>query len=440
MFDFSQRIAIVSLAALLLLAAAGVAESICQPDGAQASGSVYRICMPPAGDYNGSLIVWAHGFQDATEPVGIPEEQLQFGGVAINEVANALGFGFATNSYSKTGLAVLQGKEDIRDLVDIYAAQQGAPDRVFLVGASEGGIITTLLTEQHPEIFAGGLAVCGPVGDFAFQIDYFGDARATFEYFFGGLIPGDPFHPSPELVENWSVFYEVVVKPVVFHPANASRLQQWVRVSDLPFDPTNYAATVEESVRDVLRYSVVNLNDAAATLGGFPFDNTRKWYRGSRNDRRLNRLVPRVAADPIALQEMDELYDTSGELTIPLVTLHTLLDQQVPYFHEVLYIFKTLSSGAFLVDHFNLPVGRYGHCNVTATEALLSFVILLIHTGDLNLIFDDDPVLTRTELARLEQWARGASLRLDVPQGGSCERADEVFELLPDKLRTLIPD
>jgi hypothetical protein len=64
---------------VLLLLFAAPAHATCDPDGVQASGSIYRICMPPAGQHNGSLVVWAHGFQDAGGPVEIPESQLCFG-------------------------------------------------------------------------------------------------------------------------------------------------------------------------------------------------------------------------------------------------------------------------------------------------------------------------------------------------------------------------
>ncbi len=117
----------------------------------------------------------------------IPEDQLCLDGICIPDIVNQLGFGFATNSYSKTGLAILEGKADILDLVNIYAAQKGAPSKVYLVGASEGGIITALSLEQSPSVFSAGLAACGPLGNFPYQINYFGDARATFEYFFPGV-------------------------------------------------------------------------------------------------------------------------------------------------------------------------------------------------------------------------------------------------------------
>ena len=151
---------VTSVLAILLAAAPARASSTCDADGTQASGSIYRICMPAPADYNGMLVVWAHGFQDAGTPVSIPEDQLCgiANGPCLPDIINALGFGFATNSYSKTGLAILQGKDDILDLVNIYAAQKGQPSKVFLVGASEGGIITTLAVEQRPDVFSAGLA------------------------------------------------------------------------------------------------------------------------------------------------------------------------------------------------------------------------------------------------------------------------------------------
>src|SRR5215213_1813520 len=258
---------------LMLCAVPARAESVCEPDGQQASGSIYRICMPAPSDYNGNLVIWAHGFQHAGTPVEIPDDQLCIGDFCIPEIVNSLGFGFATNSYSKTGLAIVAGKNDILDLVDIYTAQKGKPAHVYLVGASEGGIITALAVEQRPDVFSAGLAACGPLGNFPLQIGYFGDARATFEYFFPGLIPGGAFTPPAALTAVWEQYYEIVVKPIVMAPANRTRLDEWVRVARLPFDAGNYLETVAVSVKDVLHYSVVNMQDAAETLGGFPFGN-----------------------------------------------------------------------------------------------------------------------------------------------------------------------
>jgi pimeloyl-ACP methyl ester carboxylesterase len=405
------RLRAVLLVTLCVLpAATAQAESICDTDGVQASGSIYRICMPPPAEYNGMLVIWAHGFQDAGTPVGIPEDQLCVEDFCIPDIVNGLGFGFATNSYSKTGMAIIEGKADILDLVDLYAAQKGQPSHVFLVGASEGGIITALSVERHPDVYDGGLAACGPVGDFPFQINYFGDARATFEYFFPGVIPGDPFNPDPALVAVWTQFYDLVVEPIVFAPANRTKLDEWVRVARLPFDPADYLGTVAVSARDVLRYSVVNLADATATIGGFPYDNIGRVYTGSSNDILLNLLVQRVAADPAAVETMRTDYATSGILQRPVVTLHTRKDQQVPYVHEQLYMLKTIASGAFLTRHLNIPIDRFEHCNFTPAELLVSFAIMLNYAGVLGEISGVESMLSGEQLAVFESRAKAAGV------------------------------
>lgn len=405
-------------AALVALASAPAwAGSTCDPDGLQASGSIYRICMPDAADYNGSLVLWAHGFQDAGTPVSIPEDQLIFGNTSLPEIINALGFGFATNSYSKTGLAIRQGMDDLVDLVDIYSAAKGAPDQVLLTGASEGGIITALLIEERPDLFAAGLAACGPVGDFPYQINYFGNGRAVFEYFFPGLIPGDPFNPSPDLAQNWRDFYDTAVKPVILDPANRAAFDQLVAVARLPFDENDYLDTAENSISDVLRYAVVNLNDARDVLGGFPFDNSDRFYFGSDNDLLLNLGVPRASADPAAIEQMQQRYNTSGVLTRPLNTIHTSLDQQVPYPHEPLYFLKTLSNGSFLTRHLNFRFDRYGHCNFTLSEVLFSFILTAARAGNVD-VSGVGAYLGESELARFEALAgpQGLKYRVDGPR------------------------
>jgi len=364
-------------------APAAQAISNCDPEGLQDSGSIYRICMPTEAHYNGDLIIWAHGFQDAGTEVQIPYDQLNLGGIQINQIVNALGFGFATNSYSKTGLAVQQGMDDILDLVNIYTALYGAPQRVFVTGASEGGLITTLLLEQNPGIFTGGVAACGPIGSFPYQINYFGDARVTFEFFFPGLITGDMFDPPQTIVDDWANFYETEVVQVVFDPVNQNLLDQWVSVAKLPFDAADYQNTVAISVQDVLRYSVVNSADATATLGGFPYYNMNRIYTGSDDDVLLNQQVQRFSADPAAIVEMQNNYNTTGQLDIPLVTMHTTRDQQVPYLHQQIYTLKTLASGDLGSNHIPIKVDRYEHCNFNLSEVITALFLMLNLGGGL---------------------------------------------------------
>jgi hypothetical protein len=414
----------------------GVLPPSCN-QGIQGSGSIYLICEPVGVEPNGSLVIWAHGFQDAGTPVGIPENQLFLDDdISIPGLVTSLGFYFATNSYSKTGLAVVEGAADILDLVGIYKNVYGEPDNIFLVGASEGGIITALLVERtQEEIFKAGLALCGPVGDFPFQINYFGNARVTFQYFFPGLLPQftcsenqapveDWCNLDEDPAENWDKCFDERIKPTLFNPHYRSKLDQWVAVARLPFDSNNYLESVEEAARDVLRFSVVNVADAVETLGGFPFENRGVWYRGSKNDFLLNIFVKRCRANPAAIDEMKMNYNTTGMLPVPLITMHTLKDQQIPYIHEIFYNLKTFFQRSYLTKHVNIPVDRFGHCNFTLEEALFSFSLMLLYSGDLDLLSGVGDILQGSQLETFSQMAE--------PYGMTYEAENDSLEALEE--------
>lgn len=388
---------------VLLLSLTGLANGqlVCDVDGEQDSGSKYCIVMPDA--YNGRLVIWAHGFQDAGTDIGIPLNQLCFDGVCIYDILSRMGFAFATNSYSDTGLAVVEGTEDILDLVDIfiglYGQDYGPPERIYVVGASEGGLITTLLIEDYPDIFSAGYALCGPIGDFRYQINYLGDARVTFEYFFPNEIPGYGIFNrlntkiSPD---RWDRYFERKIERLL--RSNPSKFEQWVKVAKLPYDANDPLNTRLNSAKDVLRYAILNLQDAADKLGGFPFENRWKWYRGSANDLRLNWKVKRFRADAEAVNEIKMHYNTTGDLDRSLITMHTTKDQQVPYIHEFLYNLKALASGSLLADHVNIPIQRYGHCEFRVGEALAGFSLMLLYSGDLQMLSGVGAVLADDQL------------------------------------------
>jgi hypothetical protein len=107
-----------------VLAQAPLSAGVCDPDGTQSSGAIYRICMPTAPGnpaWNGDLLIFAHGYVSPTKPIGIPEDQLKLSDeTSLPEAVNALGYAFATTSYSVNGLAIRQGVADLVDLVDIF--------------------------------------------------------------------------------------------------------------------------------------------------------------------------------------------------------------------------------------------------------------------------------------------------------------------------------
>lgn len=359
----------------------------CDPDVVQPDGAIYRFCLPAGWDGD-ALLVYAHGYVWFNQPLAIPEDHICFGEpgsqTCINDVVTGLGMAFAVTSYPTNGLAVLPAVDDMVNLVTVFSDTYGAPGIVLITGVSEGGLVTILATERHPEVFDGGLAACGPIGSWVGQINYFGDFRILLDYFFPGLIPTDAITVSAGLIDDWenNDYFANVAEPLIFDPANAISLTQLLVTSHLPHDPAD-GESVRKAVSDAMGYNIMATNDAMAKLGGNPFDNMDRVYSGSADDLALNAAVSRFSADPVALLSMEE-YETSGLLERPLVSLHTSLDQQVPQWHEVLYQQKVLTSHSWMwyVDQ-PVPVDNFGHCNFDPNlEVLPAFFSLVNLVAD----------------------------------------------------------
>jgi pimeloyl-ACP methyl ester carboxylesterase len=354
------------------LTSPGTGSSTCE-DGEQASGAKYRICTPTV-TWNGDLVLYAHGYVGPDEPVEIPEDQMSLPGTGttIDQIVTDLGFAFATTSYYTNGLAVLPALSDLLDLVHIFTSTKGLPEHIYLAGVSEGGLITALSVEQYPDVYDGGLAMCGPYGDFQGQINHYGDLRVVFDYFFPDLMPGAPFSVPSSLKDDWrGGFFSTTIEPVITDLANITKVTQLLTVTGV--SPYRYAPpTSTASISKLLWYNVFAVEDATAKLGGQPFDNHGRDYTGSSDDSALNAGVARFSADQAALDEIQAHYQTTGKLSAPLVTLHTTGDEGVPYWHATQYLSKTHTAGSEDL-HAHVRVDRDGHCNFTPIEVLAAF-------------------------------------------------------------------
>ena len=336
----------------------------------RANGELYQICMP--SNWNHDLIIYAHGYVPAWEPLAIPSEA-----ALISVAVNAQNYAFATTSYRTNGLAVLDALEDLQLLVDDFRALYPELENVLLVGFSEGSAITTLSVEQFPDIYAGGMAACGPIGSFQAQLDYIATFRLIFDYFFPGLMPGSAIEIPQAFLDDlssgvvtWNDFFDATIAPVVTAPENGDKVAQLLRITNAPYDLANATATIS----DALRYNVIATNDAKDKLGGSPFDNQQTVYVGSDDDAVLNTAVPRYTADLNALVAV-AAYETSGVLTRPLVTMHTIYDPIVPFWHDVMYLVKVYQADN-IAQHDRFVVQRYGHCNFEAQEVLQAVNLL----------------------------------------------------------------
>jgi pimeloyl-ACP methyl ester carboxylesterase len=368
------------------------------------------MCYPPAGAWNGDLVVFAHGYVAPADGLPqIPWDQLQLpDGTSIPGLVMGLGFAFATTSYSDDGLAIVEGVQDVTNLVAAFAkGPRGSPDHVYLVGASEGGLVTTLAVEQSPLVFSGGVATCGPVGDFRKQVNYWGDFRVLFDFYFPGLMPGTVTSVPTVSQEQWELVYAPQIAAAL--AAKPALLDKLLRVSRAPFDPAKPQTKLQTAL-GILWYSAFATMDAQAKLGGQPFDNSRRIYTGSGNDFLLNLLIERYHADPAALAAIEGDYQTTGRLEAPLVTLHTTGDPIVPYWHEPLYSLKALLGGSGLL-HVNLPVPRYGHCSFKAEEALVALGLLVLKVEGRELLNAERLLMTEKSRERYRSLATANGLR-----------------------------
>lgn len=345
-------------------------------EGTQSSGARFLLCTP-SGRWNGGLVLYAHGYVSVPEGSANPDAwkaQLTLpGGPSLPDLVTSYGFAFAASSYSKDGLAVLQGVDDTMDLIAVFEERTGvAPRRVFVTGVSEGGLIAAKALEEYPERLNGALAACGPIGDFRKQVTYFGDARVLFDYFFPNALPPSAIDIPPALMAGWPAKAAEIAQLLQTNPLKTAQLLSTGKIP-IGLNPANAG----DAILSVLWYNVFATNDAKATLGGNPFDNRFRWYSGSLNDLLLNWRVARFSADPAAVAEMTR-YQTSGNLRRPMITLHTKWDPVVPAWQESAYAKKVAAAGkSHLLVRY--PVPRYGHCAFNEGEVLIAFLTMVLH-------------------------------------------------------------
>jgi pimeloyl-ACP methyl ester carboxylesterase len=380
--------------------------------GEHSNGAKYCITMPPPppyGMWNGDLVIFAHGYVPVNEPLDIPWSQMTFsdgtGGVITMPVlVNSMGYAFATTSYSENGLAVKQGIVDILDLINVFQNLVGTPNHIYLVGASEGGLVTTLAIERYPESFSGGLATCGPIGSFTGQVNYWGDFRVVFDYFMDtpdfDVLPGNAVNIPKSLMNKWDSVYVPRIAGVL--AANPLNTQQLLSVTSAPIDPPD-PNTIGETTLGILWYNVFATNNAIDVLGGQPFDNFDRVYTGSLDDASLNAGVKRFKAQTSALTEIANYYETSGALQRPLVTMHTTGDPIVPFWHQTFYTQKVFTNNPNS-PYLPIAINRYGHCAFTLAEVVNGFgTLVFMSTG---VVPPTPPMMPMTTLEAGEQTVK----------------------------------
>ena len=334
------------------------------------NGAQYAMFMPTA--WNGRLVLWAHGFVDPAAPIALPDvlpTDVAPWLVELREQLLAAGYAVAYSSYSENGWAVKDGAARTHELRTLFSSRFGVPTHVYVGGRSLGALITVLLAETYPGDYQGALALCGPLGGGRLETDYIANVRVLFDFFYPGVIPGDALHVPPMEFTPDSQIVKDIVAAIVAEPQKAVALAS-VNQIELPY------RTLSELVFSIVRplgYNLRGTNDILARTGGqSPFGNLTTWYTGlGLYDATVNAGVDRFAATDAAIRYLNDYYRPRGTLTAPLLTLHTTMDPDVPFFHEAALakIVATARTSKWLAQQ---SVQRYGHCNVTPAETLIT--------------------------------------------------------------------
>ncbi len=354
-------------------------------------GSIYCILYPPTRRWNRDMVIFAHGYVDARQPLGNAWDQIIRGDVNLPQILLGLGYGFATTSYSKNGLAVKQGVNDVVALANFLRTSNQKVRRVFLTGASEGGLVTALAAERFPQSFNGALSTCGPIGDFQGQVQYWGNFRVGYDTAFptnplvapaGPYGASTPIYIDPYVVENWEMFAEGIAYDLATNPASGAAAVALLDYLGIPYDPANLT-TVGESLIGLLYYNVEATNDGRMTLvPGLMLEDIQPPSTAG-NPYFLSPMTSPVypagfEADPLALAEIGAFYQTSGKLSKPMVIMHTSGDPIVPAWHALGYLQKAIAQRTLLKYVTYLPIDRYGHCNFTPAEMVLGFYVMVL--------------------------------------------------------------
>jgi pimeloyl-ACP methyl ester carboxylesterase len=372
-------------------------------------GSKYEIWVPPAVAWNHCLVIYAHGYVNPLEPVELTADIAGMLGTL-----QGMGFAVAHTSYSENGWAVKDGAIRVRQLRDYFAGAYGTPLKVYLVGASEGAMISIMLAEKNPELFSGALCIGGPLGGAEMEVKYIYNVRILFDYFFGDelsaivalagvpeplvpdqlkpLLPWVPLakalqdalgngaldaRPSASLFPDGADFATNVVPLLLvlfgMDPVDAARMAATMVDGQPVFGfqidvGSDRSLTMElaGTIAGGLWYNIFGTEDMLSrTHGHVPVDNTGSIYTCLIDPTAfVEGDVERLVSRPDARNYLDHWYQTTGKLKVPVVILHTEQDPIVPAAHAYKYQALAIASGSGGKLWVDVIPDVFGHCQI----------------------------------------------------------------------------
>ncbi len=360
----------------------------------------YRIEVP--ADWNGDLIMWTHGYRGEGDRLFFNESEFNPGFRAwmLEE-----GYAWAASTYSKNSYNVSQGVKDTHALTRFFNGKVGKPDNVYIGGYSMGGHIAAVMAENYGNTYSGAMPLCGVVGDFEL-FDYFLDVNLAGQQLALGSsqFPVDDdylFDEVPQMKDalgmnvdpaTWFFFQDF---PLTTEGEQFKQLVELRSGGDRPnFDEAfNFWFSIPAD--SGLGNFLWELGLGDGTIAGRPgnvLDNTDVVYQVDLDpaisdvEAALNAGIARVSADPQGRAGKNGLGnnppEVTGDLRMPVLTIHNLGDLFVPFHNEVEYAKAAAEQGNsdLLVQR---AVRGVSHCGFTDAEMIegMSDLINWAETG-----------------------------------------------------------
>ena len=337
-------------------------------------------------NWNGGLVIWAHGFRGTGLELTVEDHPLR-------QLLIAMGYAWAASSFSRNDYDVSTGVQDSHALLQRFRGLVGNPDRVYMTGASMGGHVTAVAIEQFPNSFDGALPICGVLGDYDL-FDYFLDFNVAAQQLGTGAsqFPVDPAIyvglTVPAIKANlealpggWPVLLNADgsnLKGVTRQRTGGDRPNFeeawffWNTFPDFATGPGNFLFDLALGDGTLPRAPGAAL-DNIETVYQFDADPAL-----SPGEQALNDSIARIAADPQARHPdgLAQVPVVSGDIGVPVLTLHNLGDLFVPVSNEIAYASRVASyaQSDLLVQR---AIRGVGHCDFTPAEFSQAFIDLV---------------------------------------------------------------
>jgi hypothetical protein len=344
----------------------------------------YRIEIP--GNWNGDLVVWAHGFRGTGLELTVDDHPLR-------PLLIQLGYAWAASSYSRNDYDVATGVQDTHALVKRFNGLVGKPDKVYMTGASMGGHITAVSIEQYGNTYDAALPICGVLGDYAL-FDYFLDFNVVAQQLGTGMSAfpvGDPALYIGVTVPKIKATLEAApgAWPFVLNAdgENLKSLTELRSGGERPNFDEAFAFWNSIPTDTGPGNFLFNLGLGDGTLPRAPgvgADNIGVIYQFDEDptltpdEQLLNDTIVRVSADPQGPgpNGLAQVPVISGDINIPVLTLHNLGDLFVPVLNEIEYASRVQANGKsdLLVQR---AIRGVNHCDFTPAELSTAFLDLV---------------------------------------------------------------